>query len=490
MAHMFSTSAVDAQVTALREQIQATEDQLSQLREQLAHAEEAQHRAQDAGKLETDWQQEIMGALNNPQHQYYQHQPQPQQRFSLSNAEFKRYGRQLIMPQVGLQGQLRLKAARVLIVGAGGLGCPAAAYLAGAGVGTLGLVDGDTVEESNLHRQVAHSTDRIGMFKVDSALSYLRNLNPNVNYIPHRAHLTPSTALDIFDNYDFVLDCTDHPTSRYLISDACVLSGKPLVSASALRTEGQLTVLNNPPRAPGASDGGPCYRCVFPRPPPAESVVSCGEGGILGPVVGVMGILQALEAIKLITASPETATPPPSLLLFSAYSIPQFRNVKLRSRRADCTTCSANHTVTPASLTSGSMDYIAFCGVTNPVDVLPSSSRISASDLLSTLSTTSPHDDDAPVILDVRDPTQFELCNLPSSINLPWQGLSIRLREDPQVMEDLKDRDVLVVCKLGNDSQLAVQMLEAANPGIRSLKDVKGGFRAWRNEVDPEWPDY
>ncbi|THX41710.1 hypothetical protein D6D10_02521 [Aureobasidium pullulans] len=490
MAHMFSTSAVDAQVTALREQIQATEDQLSQLREQLAHAEEAQHRAQDAGKLETDWQQEIMGALNNPQHPYYQDQPQPQQRFSLSNAEFKRYGRQLIMPQVGLQGQLRLKAARVLIVGAGGLGCPAAAYLAGAGVGTLGLVDGDTVEESNLHRQVAHSTDRIGMFKVDSALSYLRNLNPNVNYIPHRAHLTPTTALDIFENYDFVLDCTDHPTSRYLISDACVLSGKPLVSASALRTEGQLTVLNNPPRAPGASDGGPCYRCVFPRPPPAESVVSCGEGGILGPVVGVMGILQALEAIKLITASPDTAAAPPSLLLFSAYSIPQFRNVKLRSRRADCASCSANHTVTPASLTSGSMDYIAFCGVTNPVDVLPSSSRISASDLLSTLSTTSPHDDDAPVILDVRDPTQFELCNLPSSINLPWQGLSTRLRDDPQVMEDLKDRDVLVVCKLGNDSQLAVQMLEAANPGIRSLKDVKGGFRAWRNEVDPEWPDY
>ncbi|KAH0000615.1 Molybdopterin-synthase sulfurtransferase, partial [Aureobasidium melanogenum] len=217
MATVFSTSAVDAQVAALRQQIQATEEQLSHLREQLAHAEEAQHRAQDAGKLETDWQQEILGALNNPQHQYYQDQ-QANQRFGLSNAEFKRYGRQLIMPQVGLQGQLRLKAARVLIVGAGGLGCPASAYLAGAGVGTLGLVDGDTVEESNLHRQIAHSTDRVNMFKVDSAIAYLRGLNPNVNYVPHRAHLTPSTALDIFSNYDFVLDCTDHPTSRYLIS--------------------------------------------------------------------------------------------------------------------------------------------------------------------------------------------------------------------------------------------------------------------------------
>ncbi|KAH0275289.1 Molybdopterin-synthase sulfurtransferase, partial [Aureobasidium melanogenum] len=490
MATVFSTSAVDAQVAALRQQIQATEEQLSHLREQLAHAEEAQHRAQDAGKLETDWQQEILGALSSPQYQYYQDQ-QPNQRFGLSNAEFKRYGRQLIMPQVGLQGQLRLKAARVLIVGAGGLGCPASAYLAGAGVGTLGLVDGDTVEESNLHRQIAHSTDRVNMFKVDSAIAYLRGLNPNVNYIPHRAHLTPSSALDIFSNYDFVLDCTDHPTSRYLISDACVLSGKPLVSASALRTEGQLTVLNNPPRAPGASDGGPCYRCVFPRPPPAESVVSCGEGGILGPVVGVMGILQALEAIKLITSPPNSPAAPPSLLLFSAYSIPQFRNVKLRSRRLDCASCSANHTVTESSLTSGSMDYVAFCGVTNPVDILPPSSRISAGDLLSTLASLSPHDDEAPIVLDVRDQTQFELCSLPNSINLPYQGIQTRLRQDTQILEDLKGRDVLVVCKLGNDSQLAVQMLETmSSGGMKSIKDVQGGFRAWRNEVDPEWPDY
>jgi adenylyltransferase/sulfurtransferase len=489
MDNIFSTSAVDSQVEALRQQIQATEDQLSQLREQLAHAEQVQHRARDAGKLETDWQQEILGALNNPQHQYYQ-EPDPQQRFALSNAEFKRYARQLIIPQVGLQGQLRLKAARVLVVGAGGLGCPAAAYLAGAGVGTLGLVDGDTVEESNLHRQIAHSTDRVNVSKVDSAITYLRALNPNINYIPHRAHLTPSSALDIFENYDFVLDCTDHPTSRYLISDACVLSGKPLVSASALRTEGQLIVLNNPPRAPGAPDGGPCYRCVFPRPPPAESVVSCGEGGILGPVVGVMGVLQALETLKLITSTPDAAAPPPSLLLFSGYSIPQFRNVKLRSRRADCASCSANHTVTASSLTSGSTDYVAFCGVTNPVDILPPSSRISAGDLLSILASASPHDDDAPILLDVRDPTQFELCSLPNSINLPYQGLQTRLRDDSQIIEDLKGRDVLVVCKLGNDSQLAVQMLSSTTPEINSIKDVTGGFRAWRNDVDPEWPDY
>jgi adenylyltransferase/sulfurtransferase len=207
----------------------------------------------------------------------------------------------------------------VLIVGAGGLGCPAAAYIAGAGVGTIGIVDGDVVETSNLHRQILHSTAKVGMKKVDSAISFLTSyclpslfyfyntyrlcrLNPNLRYIAHGEHLTPQNAREIVEKYDLVLDCTDHPTSRYLISDICVLLHKPLISASALRTDGQLIVLNSPPLPAGDASGGPCYRCVFPKPPPAESVVSCGDGGILGPVVGTMGVLQALEAVKLITA--------------------------------------------------------------------------------------------------------------------------------------------------------------------------------------------
>lgn len=487
MAGTFTTLGVDAQVAVLREQILATEAQLEQLRQQLTQAEEAQRRAQDADKLETGWQNEIMGALNNSDHHFYQEHQFHKQNFPLTADEYRRYGRQLIMPQIGLQGQLRLKAARVLVVGAGGLGCPAAAYLAGAGVGTLGLVDGDTVEESNLHRQIAHATDRVGLFKVDSAIEYLSQLNPNVNYIPHRAHLCPSDALELFADYDFVLDCTDHPTSRYLISDACVLSGKPLISASALRTEGQLTVLNNPPRAPGAADGGPCYRCVFPRPPPAESVVSCGEGGILGPVVGVMGVLQALETIKVIAAGPDAMVTQPTLLLFSAFTSPQFRTVRLRSRRADCAACSATYTITPASLTSGSMDYVAFCGVTNPVSVLSAEERVSASDLASVLADPADH---APLVVDVRDPVQFELCNLPGSVNLPWQGLQQRLKTEADHLETWRGRDVVVVCKLGNDSQLAVQMLKEMNPAVSSLRDVEGGFRAWRSEVDHEWPDY
>jgi adenylyltransferase/sulfurtransferase len=262
----------------------------------------------------------------------------------------------------------------------GGLGCPAAAYLVGAGVGIIGLMDGDVVEESNLHRQILHSTARVGMSKVESAMVALNSyvylllstrsaqltgtrLNPNVTLVPHIGRLSPETAISTFKDYDVVLDCTDTPASRYLISDTCVLLGKTLVSASALRIDGQLMVLNNPPLPPGDTSGGPCYRCVFPKPPPPESVVSCGDGGILGPVVGVMGVLQALEAIKVLTLRSAAApADPPSLLLFSAYSNPMFRSIRLRTRKAKCAACSAHATVTPEALQSGSLDYVQFCG--------------------------------------------------------------------------------------------------------------------------------
>ena len=205
-----------------------------------------------------------------------------------------------------------------------------------------------------------------------------------VCYNKHISHLAPDTAISMFEQYDLILDCTDHPTSRYLISDACVLTGKPLISASALKTEGQLMVLNNPPREAGVTTGGPCYRCVFPKPPPADSILSCGEGGILGPVVGSMGVLQALEAIKVLTSKPKTYTSDtsmangvdegqvkPSMLMFSAFSNPQFRTIRLRSRRNDCATCSGNAWITKQSLSSGSLDYIAFCGMTMPDQSAP-----------------------------------------------------------------------------------------------------------------------
>ncbi|KAF2764200.1 hypothetical protein EJ03DRAFT_282503 [Teratosphaeria nubilosa] len=469
------------QIRILKQQIEATEGQLRNLKLQLQqakHRAEASRQLSDAymGGFPAEWLEETM------------------RRWPLEKHEYKRYGRQLIMPEVGLHGQLRLRNAKVLVVGVGGLGCPAATYLAGAGVGRLGLVDGDTVEESNLHRQIAHSTARVGMYKAKSAEEYLQGLNPTVIYDSYTQHLTPQTAIQLFDQYDLILDCTDHPTSRYLISDACVVTGKPLVSASALKTEGQLIVLNNPPRPPGDASGGPCYRCIFPRPPPADSVLSCGEGGILGPVVGTMGVLQALEAIKLLAAGiehpksdwngVETESPRPTLLTFSAYSIPQFRSVRMRRRKVDCPACSCQATITRQGLRGDSLDYVAFCGTAAPVNILPSSNRITARDF-SRLPT-----DGSNVLIDVRNETQYAICALRGSVNVPWSG-----NADAWIDNALRsgvflepDKDHYVVCRFGNDSQLAAQTVRK-RLGL-SIKDIQGGFKAWRDEVDGTWPDY
>lgn len=532
----------DHQVHNLRQQIDATEGQLRNLKIQLQQAEqraEAARHLSEAyqGGFPAEWMDETLVALQQDvtrdiaqkvrQEGGFEGAPSVQaaaqrRRWPLDNHEYKRYGRQLIMPEIGLHGQLRLKNARVLIVGMGGLGCPAAAYLAGAGVGTLGLVDGDTVEESNLHRQIAHSMSRVGTNKTKSAAEYLRSyvachkqneyschgpdispcsLNPNVIYNRYEYHLTPQKAIQIFEQYDLVLDCTDHPTSRYLISDACVLTGKTLVSASALKTEGQLIVLNNPPRPPGDALGGPCYRCVFPKPPPAESVLSCGEGGILGPVVGVMGVLQALEAIKVLTVRAQrpanggewnnngTATetaPNATLLMSSAYNTPQFRSVRLRTRRNDCAACSAQATISRQSLTSGSLDYIAFCGAAAPIDLLPPTSRVSATDF-----SRLPRDG-SNVLIDVRDETQYAICALRGSVNVPWTGSADTWLEQA-IASGLafeEGRQHFFMCRFGNDSQLAAKAVVDRAQTPVSVKDVKGGFKSWREEVDPSWPDY
>ena len=323
------------------------------------------------------------------------------------------------------------------------------------------------------------------------------SLNPNPTYNRHPYHLTPQTAIEIFTQYDLVLDCTDHPTSRYLISDACVLTSRPLVSASALKTEGQLIVLNKPPLPPGSPStlgGGPCYRCVFPKPPPADSVLSCGEGGILGPVVGLMGVLQALEAIKLIAAKPPTedfTSPPqepskPTLLMFSAYSSPPFRSVRLRSRRADCAVCSPHATITQDSLKSGSLDYIAFCGTSTPINVLPPSARISAADFARL-----PRDG-SNTLIDVRDETQFAMCALRGSVNIPWTGSASSWLEQAGQREEIVGglQACYVVCRLGNDSQLAAKALLENGLAMSGVWHIEGGFRAWREGVDAGWPEY
>ncbi len=366
--------------------------------------------------------------------------------------------------------------------------------MAGAGFKTLGLVDGDTVDISNLHRQILHNTTTTGLWKVDSAISNLRKLNPNVNYQAHREHLTPENAPDIVSQYDIVLDCTDRPSSRYLISDICVLLQKPLVSASALKTEGQLIVLNYPAQPQGSETGGPCYRCIFPKPPPADQVVSCGDGGILGPVVGVMGVLQALEAIKLVVDGlKENASyyAKPSMLLLSANtnSPAQFRTIHMRLKRSDCFACSSKSSLSLQTLTSGSLDYVAFCGAATPVELLSPEEQISAKEYAHLSSQKTTH-----VLLDVRDKAQFDICHIDGSINVPFSAFQ-GSRDKPESLlpDDLpKDAPIYVLCRMGNDSQVIAKKLKDSGltKNGRQILDIKGGLRAWREEVDSTWPEY
>lgn len=354
--------------------------------------------------------------------------------------------------------------------------------------------------------------------------------------MPHREHLTPQNAQDIVSQYDLVLDCTDHPTSRYLISDICVLLQKPLVSASALRTDGQLIVLNCPPAPQGTtttttsssptSQAPPCYRCVFPRPPPPESVVSCGEGGVLGPVVGVMGVLQALEAIKIISAGLHVAGPvvddgggmaAPTLLLFSGSVVgaPGFRSVRMRGRRKDCFACGegAEARLTLDTLRGGGLDYIAFCGgMINPVRLLADEERVSPKYYKEVVlesgvddgSQTKKH-----LLLDVREKELFDICHIDGAINVPYSRIqsSSRSTRSDQVDGSItparselpgwmpsglpQDAPIYVVCRVGNDSQLVAKRLkdlERDTEKQRFIWDIKGGMRAWKDQVDKTLP--
>ncbi|ORY62479.1 ThiF family protein [Pseudomassariella vexata] len=476
------------QAELLRQRIANAEGELQTLREKLKYLESTEHTPQSFCSSDRLPQDEDKSTTDPAT---------PSWKWTLKEHEYARYGRQLILPSIGIAGQLRLKSAAVLIIGAGGLGCPAAAYLSGAGIGTLGIVDGDTVEESNLHRQIAHSTARINMKKTDSLVQYCQGLNPEVCYIRHGTHLTPQNAEDIVSKYGIVLDCTDNPTSRYLISDICVLLQKPLVSASALKTDGQLIVLNNFPAPRGKPEGGPCYRCVFPKPPPPDSVTSCGEGGILGPVVGVMGVLQALEAIKVIAAgmdTPQWGPCTPSLLLFSASGSTSFRSIRMRGRRPDCFACSASSTLTLEELKSGSLDYVQFCGVAAPINILKPEERVSALDYHKLVRENPDMDH---LLLDVRERPHFEIASIPGAVNVPFSTFQMRGTPADESHPDWlpatlsPSAPIYIVCRVGNDSQLTTQKLKEMGldrAGQRFIGDIKGGMRAWKQEVDKTIP--
>lgn len=391
---------------------------------------------------------------------------------ALNKDDVSRYSRQMLLPGLGVQGQKALKSASVLIVGAGGLGCPCAAYLAAAGVGLIGIVDFDAVEKSNLHRQILHSEAKVGMSKVDSLVLALRQLNSQPEYLQHSAVLDSSNAVDIIGRYQVVVDASDNAATRYLVNDACVHLGRPLVSGSALRWEGQLTVYGY--------RGGPCYRCLFPQPPPTSTVTNCSEGGVIGMVPGVIGCMQALEVVKILTGYGDVCSG--KLLLFDGADA-RWRHVALRGKLPDCAVC-ANPLTAPAV-----QDYAAWCG-TGPTNkccglsVLPKELRISCQDLRDRLLSEQP----SCLLLDVRPKCQFEMCHLPRSINIPLEQLDKEL--DSLEKKLTENAEVVVICRRGNDSQLAVEKLRQAWNQAVKVCDVRGGLEAWSRTVDPDFPTY
>ncbi|KAJ2712301.1 hypothetical protein H4R19_002824 [Coemansia spiralis] len=400
--------------------------------------------------------------------------PARSQQDRLSRDEIGRYSRQLLLPEVGTGGQLRLRNSAVLVVGTGGLGSPCALYLAAMGVGTLGLVDHDTVDHSNLHRQIAHTTAACesAARKVVSAHAALARLNPQCRVRTHDLLLDSTNALDTLRGYDIVVDATDNAATRYLVNDACVLLGVPLVSGSAVRVDGQLTVYNY--------NGGPCYRCLFPAPPPADAVATCSEAGVLGVVPGIIGCLQALEVVKVLTGRKKDEAP--GMLLFSYKSQPYFRAIKLRSRVPTCAVCGDAPTITEL------VDYVAFCG-SGPSDSTPAldilddpGQRVSCREYSAAMDR--PH-----LLLDVRDETQFGICSLPGALNIPVGQLDGRRAELERAIRALDGAPVYAICRRGNDSQLAVQYIRSTL-GYAECYDVARGLIGWQAEVDPEFPTY
>jgi len=394
----------------------------------------------------------------------------------LSNDEIARYSRHLILPEVGYEGQQKLKAAKVLCVGTGGLGAPLALYLAAAGVGTLGLVDFDVVDESNLQRQVIHSTATVGKLKVDSAEIMLKGLNPHLNVVKYNTMLTSANALEIFRDFDVIADGTDNFQTRYLVNDACVLTGKPNAYGSIFRFEGQASVFG--------TKAGPCYRCLYPEPPPPGLVPSCAEGGVLGILPGLVGIIQATEVIKLILGIGEPLIG--RLLLVDALGM-NFRTLKLR-KNPDCPVCGTHPTVTAL------IDYDQFCGIAPPASVGPlevaqnqavaDAPVVDGVPQISVKALKAKLDAKEDVfVLDVREPHEYPIANLGAPL-IPVGSLAGRLAE----LEGEKNREIIVHCRSGARSQKAAVILK--NAGFTNVSNLTGGILAWADEIDKSMPKY
>ena len=386
--------------------------------------------------------------------------PTPAAEPALSKQEVLRYSRHLIMPEVGMDGQVKLKRAKVLMIGSGGLGAPLGLYLAAAGVGRLGIVDFDTVDFTNLQRQVTFGTSDVGRKKLEAARERLSNLNPEIQIDTFETRLTSDNALDLLRDYDIVVDGTDNFPTRYLVNDACVLLGKPNVYGSIFRFEGQASIFGYP--------GGPCYRCLYPEPPPPGLVPSCAEGGVLGVLPGIIGCIQAMETIKLIIGKGDSLVG--RLLLFDALGM-RFRELKLR-KNPECPVCGEHPTVTKL------IDYAEFCGIRG--EEAPAQTAAVPEITPKQLKQRLDRGDDL-YILDVREPHEYQICNL--------NGHLIPLGDLPKRVSELdSSREIVAHCRSGKRSADAVEFLTKA--GFRKIWNLKGGILAWSDEVDPSVPKY
>ena len=378
-----------------------------------------------------------------------------------SNEEILRYGRHMIMPEVGVEGQKRLKAARVLLIGTGGLGSPLGMYLAAAGVGTLGLVDCDVVDYSNLQRQIVHGTKDVGRSKLDSAHDRIKDINPHTILELHNTLLSSENALELVKQHDLVIDGTDNFPTRYLVNDACVLAGKPNVYGSIFRFEGQASVF--------WAEHGPCYRCLYPEPPPPGMVPSCAEGGVLGVLPGIIGCIQATEAVKLLLGIGDSMVG--RLLVFDALRM-RFRELKLR-KDPECPICGENPTVTEL------IDYVEFCGLPGHQDAPAATTivEITPAELNARFQT-----GDRPYLLDVRNPEEWSITHLEGASLIPLPDLDRRYTELPL------DSEIVVYCRSGGRSAKAVEFLQGK--GYRNLKNLTGGTLRWSDDVDPSVPKY
>jgi sulfur-carrier protein adenylyltransferase/sulfurtransferase len=384
------------------------------------------------------------------------------QALDLTHEEIRRYSRHLIMPEVGLAGQKRLKAASVLLIGTGGLGSPLGMYLAAAGIGKIGLVDYDVVDETNLHRQVVHGTSSVGKLKVESARARMLDINPDIEVVPYNVPFTSENAMEIARPYDIIIDGTDNFPTRYLTNDVCVLLGKPNVYGSIFRFEGQAAVFY--------AKEGPCYRCLFPEPPPPGLVPSCAEGGVLGILPGTIGTIQATEAIKLILGIGNTLVG--RLLLYDALAM-TIDEVKLR-KNPKCAVCGENPTIDHL------IDYEEFCGVPGHDHDDESAGAgwdISPADLSQRLESGSPVR-----MIDVREPHEWDISHIEGAQLIPLGSLAARMNELDSA------EDIVLVCKSGARSARALELLRTA--GFRKLKNLKGGVNAWARVVDQSLPTY